>query len=143
MIRTASASFLLLFLFGFLPNSIAQTAPGTQAPSKSSTVLRATTRLVVVDVVATDDKGSPITDLKLEDFVVLEDGKPQTISSFSFQRARGAETQPRSLPAGVVTKAPRYVGGSAVNVILLDVLTTAFSSHVYTRYTLVMNHSTN
>ncbi len=143
MIRTASASFLLLFLFGFLPNSIAQTAPGTQAPSKSSTVLRATTRLVVVDVVATDDKGSPITDLKLEDFVVLEDGKPQTISNFSFQRARGAETQPRSLPAGVVTNAPQYVGGSALNVILLDAINTDFSSHAYAQDMLIKYLETN
>ncbi|HEY2390662.1 MAG TPA: hypothetical protein VGK22_05775, partial [Candidatus Angelobacter sp.] len=65
------------------PASIPQTLP---QDSPSSTMLRANTRLVVVDVVATDSKGNPIPDLKVEDFTVLEDGKPQKISAFSFKQ---------------------------------------------------------
>lgn len=38
---------------------------------------------VEVDVVATDKQGNHIRDLKKEDFLVLEDGKPQTISAFT------------------------------------------------------------
>src|SRR5215831_11715422 len=50
--------------------------PQTQAQPvhESATVMRATTRMVVVDVVATDHSGTPVTDLKPEDFTVLEDG---------------------------------------------------------------------
>ena len=44
--------------------------------------LRTNTRLVVVDVVVTDSKGQPVSDLKAEDFALLEAGKPQTISGF-------------------------------------------------------------
>ena len=38
---------------------------------------------VEVDALVTDQQGSFVRDLKKEDFQVLEDGKPQTISTFS------------------------------------------------------------
>src|SRR5260370_1193189 len=56
-----------------------------QAPVQSSTVLKITSRLVVVDVVALDHKGQPVPDLTAEDFTILEEGKEQKISAFSFQ----------------------------------------------------------
>ena len=37
---------------------------------------------VRVDVIASTSKGEPVVDLKKEDFVVTEDGKPQTVESF-------------------------------------------------------------
>src|SRR5256885_3928834 len=52
-------------------NSPAQTVPGT--------VLKVTTRMVLVDVVATDKNGRPILDLKADSFEIKENGKPQTI----------------------------------------------------------------
>lgn len=39
--------------------------------------------LVTVDVVATDNSGNPISGLKKENFRILEDGVPQTITNFS------------------------------------------------------------
>jgi hypothetical protein len=39
-------------------------------------------RLVNVDVVVTDSQGQPVTDLRPEDFTVLEDGKPVALSNF-------------------------------------------------------------
>ena len=60
--------------------------PSTSIQDQPSTVLRANTRLVVVDVVATNSKGEPVLDLKIEDFRVTEDGKPQKISAFSFKQ---------------------------------------------------------
>jgi VWFA-related protein len=47
-------------------------------------VVRITTNLVQVDAVVTDDKGRPVTDLRPEDFEILEDARPQTITNFSF-----------------------------------------------------------
>jgi len=60
-------------------------AQAQQPAYETSTVLKVKSRLVVVDVVARDGKGVPITDLKQEDFTVLEDGKEQKLRIFSFQ----------------------------------------------------------
>jgi VWFA-related protein len=46
-------------------------------------VVRITTNLVQVDVSVTKD-GKPVTDLQPEDFEIFEDGKPQTITNFSY-----------------------------------------------------------
>ena len=45
-----------------------------------------TTEAVRVPVSVTDKNGRPMTDLKQEDFRVLEDGKPQSIAFFSTER---------------------------------------------------------
>jgi VWFA-related protein len=92
---------------------------------------RSTTRLVVVDVVATDDKGEPIRDLKTEDFEVTEDKSPQKVVDFSFHQPGSVQTQANGLPANVFTNAPQYKGNSALNVILLDAINTDFSNHAY------------
>src|SRR5262245_66178472 len=57
-----------------------QTAP--PAPSQGPT-FRVRVDYVEVDVVVTDQQGNLVRDLKKEDFQVLEDGKAQTISTFS------------------------------------------------------------
>lgn len=62
------------------------TAPAQQpTPPEvdSQDVVRITTNLVQVDVVVTKD-GKPVKDLQPEDFEILEDGKPQAITNFSF-----------------------------------------------------------
>jgi VWFA-related protein len=46
-------------------------------------VIRITTNLVQVDAVVTKD-GKPVTDLKAEDFEIFEDGRPQSITNFSY-----------------------------------------------------------
>jgi len=43
------------------------------------------TNLVVVDVYARDKSGKPITNLTKNDFIILEDGKPQPIAVFELQ----------------------------------------------------------
>src|SRR6266481_1086791 len=69
------------------PNPPASAAPQQAAPNyETATVLKAITRLVVVDVVATNGKGESITDLKSEDFTVLEDGAEQKVRAFSLQK---------------------------------------------------------
>jgi VWFA-related protein len=96
-------------------------ASDTPAP----VVLRATTRLVMVDVLATDSKGNPITDLKPEDFTVVEDGKEQKVRTLAFQKPiREAITAAPALPPNVVTNKAAYRGTNTLNVILLDALNT-------------------
>lgn len=65
-------------------------------------VFRTETTLVVTDVTVRDRSGKEVTGLKKEDFIVLEDGKPQTISVFEYQRiAPIVPIEPASAPAPV------------------------------------------
>jgi hypothetical protein len=47
--------------------------------------LRISSELVLVNVVARDKQGKPVTDLKRDDFTLLEDGKPQRVTSFDYE----------------------------------------------------------
>lgn len=47
-------------------------------------VVKITTKLVQLDAVVTDAQGNQVTDLTAADFEVLQDGKPQKISNFSY-----------------------------------------------------------
>jgi VWFA-related protein len=62
-----------------------------QAPADSG-VIRTETKLVLVDTVVTDKKGNYVRDLTAKEFKVWEDGKEQTIKSFS------SESDPASGP---------------------------------------------
>jgi VWFA-related protein len=103
---------------------------------QSDKVLRANTRLVVLDVVATDGNGQTLSDLKAEDFKLEENGRPQKISNFTF-RAPGAKrvAQPQ-LPPNVISNAPAFQS-SSLNVMLLDTLNGEFSEITYVKNELV------
>jgi VWFA-related protein len=85
----------ICLVFSVLPVGLAQqTAPPPPPPKQtpasqkppeieSQDVVKITTNLVQIDVSVT--KGDkPVTDLQPEDFELLEDGKPQTITNFSY-----------------------------------------------------------
>src|SRR5579864_3095715 len=63
----------------------ALTKSKAQAPADSGAVIRTETRLVLVDTVVTDKKGEYVRDLTQKDFKVWEDGKEQSVKSFSFE----------------------------------------------------------
>src|SRR5215813_10043274 len=52
-----------------------------QQPQASEAVIRINVNLVQVDAIVKDSKDHPVTDLKAEDFIVLQDGKPQKLSN--------------------------------------------------------------
>lgn len=111
-------------------------AAAQQSPTNSSQspTLRTNTRLVVVDVVATDNKGQPVPDLKAEDFAVFEDGKPQTISAFNYERPGSnitVSTQVQ-LPPSVITNAPKFQS-NARDIILFDSINGEFAEEAYAR----------
>jgi len=54
-------------------------------PQQSAPAIRATSELVLVNVVARDKKGNLVRDLKRQDFTVLEDGQKQQLASFDFE----------------------------------------------------------
>src|SRR5215467_9224310 len=124
------------------PQAPAQAAqPGNAPPSSQqpAAVVRVTTRLVLVDVVALDKKGSPLTDLKAEDFSLQEEGSDQKIRVFSFQQPSATENTPApvKLPASMVTNLPTYKADRALSVILLDALNTDVVSQKYMRQEMV------
>jgi len=100
-------------------------------------VLRVTTRLVLVDVVVTDKDNRPVTGLTRDDFTLLENGQPQTISTFSFEspavRAAG-QPQPPPLPENVYTNRPEYrMPPGPLTILLLDALNTPATDQSFAR----------
>src|SRR5580700_4962085 len=72
-------------------------APPTARQSSKQTpaaVLRATSDLVRIDLEVTDKSGRAIKGLRADEFVVTDDGKPQAISTFSYEDIEHVETAP-------------------------------------------------
>jgi hypothetical protein len=59
-------------------------AAAALAQEQSAPAIRIDVNLVQVDPVVTDAQTRHVSDLKADDFIVLQDGKPQTISNFSY-----------------------------------------------------------
>ncbi|HVH86911.1 MAG TPA: VWA domain-containing protein [Terriglobales bacterium] len=88
-------SLIITFLIGTLAAAAQQV--GQNAPSPSSTLtFSAGTRLVVETVAVTDKKGNPIAGLTAKDFSVTENGVPQTIRVFDYQKLPDTRIQPAS-----------------------------------------------
>ncbi len=71
------------------PSSTPPTPPPQLPPQEiqkpeSEDVVRITTNLVQVDAVVTDKNGKVVTDLKPEEIKILEDGREQKITNFSY-----------------------------------------------------------
>jgi VWFA-related protein len=85
---TKKPFFLLLLVSLPLTQALGQRPTPSPTPEKQQTpaddVLRITTNLVQLDVVVTDKEGRHVTDLRPEDFEVVEDKNKQPISSFSY-----------------------------------------------------------
>jgi len=109
-------------------------------------VFKTSAQLVLVDVVATNGKGEPVTDLKAEDFIVTEEGRRQTLSSFGFHPALSVGAGDEAAPAatalpppapGVVTNVPRYRNAGSWNVIVLDAVNSPLLEQSNTRQELL------
>ena len=75
--------------------------PATPPPTPSEQpIFRAGINTVRVDVIVTDRQGNPVTDLKLQDFEIQEDGKPQTPDTFRLIKI-DTETQPSYTTRGI------------------------------------------
>jgi VWFA-related protein len=100
-------------------------ASAQRASEAVGPTLKTTARLAVVDVVVTDAGGNPVPGLRKEDFEVLEDGKPQTISVFEEHTGKApAAIKPPTLPPNTFDNSPRADAPDSLNVVLLDALNT-------------------
>lgn len=76
------ASVILLTLFTLI--SFAQKPTPTPPINNENDVVKVSTSLVQLDAIVVDKKGNPVTDLTADDFEILQDGKPQKITNFSY-----------------------------------------------------------
>src|SRR3984957_2328017 len=107
----------------FLPVSIAASA--RQAPEADRPTLKTAVRLVVVDVVVTDQNGQAVPGLRKEDFNVLEDGQSQTISVFEEHTGKAPVViDSPTLPPNTFSNSPRADAPDSLNVVLFDALNT-------------------
>lgn len=120
------ACFILLPTLAASP--VHSRASGAQAPPTSAgpvATIKTKVQRVLVDIVVTNDKGEAVTGLKQKNFEVLEDGKPQAISTF--EEHHGTPPTQITLPAmppHVYTNFPVVQSADSVNVLLLDALNT-------------------
>src|ERR1041385_3620003 len=98
--------FLSVLLIAFLLAAIPLQAQD-QKPNKSDDqdVVKVTSNLVSLDVIVKDKKGRPVTDLKAEDFTVIENGVPQKITFFDSTLTTATDvTQPTDAAGSTETK---------------------------------------
>jgi len=117
--RTLAAAALLLSAAGAI-----------YAQQESTPIFRAGTTLVEFTIVATDRRGQPVTDLKADEVVIVQNGKPRPAAFFRFEGAAFApgavEAKPEPIAPGIFTNRVEYAPGPARNVtaIIIDTLNT-------------------
>ena len=119
VLRRILAIVSLAALVAKLPFATLAQQVGSQ---QSAPAIRATTELVLVNVVARDKKGNLIRDLKREDFTVLEDGQKQQVSSFDFENIEELALAGQTTPTATGTEgaAAPTAGASAPAQPILD-----------------------
>jgi VWFA-related protein len=103
---------------------VAQNPPDTPPPA----TFQSSIQLVQVRVIAEDKDGKPVTDLRQEEFRLLDNGLSQDIRLFLNESERSSSA-PSPLPPGTFTNrgASRPGGHSGYSVIVLDTLLTSLA----------------
>jgi VWFA-related protein len=110
--------------------NVAQTQPPAEAQSR----FKARAELVTVPVVVTDRSGAHVQNLKKEDFVVLEDGKEQKISTFEeIQKPAGPLRRNPPQPNQFSNVLPGESSPTRLTIIVLDMINTPFSDQAYAK----------
>jgi VWFA-related protein len=108
---TSLALVLLVAQSGLLGKSGTPPAPPIQSQAPK---FRSTLNEILVDVNVRDKKGEPIENLKAEDFEVFENGKPQEIISFAYEKV--APTASAIVTASTLSKAGTGKGDVPVTI---------------------------
>lgn len=105
-----------------------------QTPEPSGVTIAAHSELISVPVIVTDNSGSHVSNLKKEDFRVLEEGREQRIAVFEEMRPANEIAQRQSIPSGEY----RNVEASDLSlrqlvVVVLDMVNTPVTDQVYAK----------
>ena len=93
-------------------------------------IFRTGTTLVEFTIVATDQRGQPVTDLKENEISIIQNGKLQPVAFFRFEGSAfgpdAVEAKHEPIAPGIFTNRPEYFPGPARNVtaIVVDTLNT-------------------
>lgn len=146
-IRLASVLTILLPMCAPGVSQEKNQAPTRPAQKEPPAVLKVTTRLITVDVVARDRHGNPVRDLQAGDFQISEQGRSgkaqQQIASFrlldrGLAKVADPERESLQLPAGVYTNQVTTKSLSAPPTILLvDGLNTDATTQLQVRQKMV------
>ncbi|MBI1749810.1 MAG: VWA domain-containing protein [Acidobacteria bacterium] len=116
-------------------------APAQAASQKKEElpVVRVTTRLVLVSAIVQDKNGNPATDLTKNDFVLLEHGKEQQVSTFAVESLRALPRDAEPLPPNTFSNRIENRSGvpTSITVIFLDGLNTTIQDQSYARQQIV------
>ncbi len=117
--------FLAAFAMSLLHAQAPPASHASNPPQTLTPAIKVETRVVLLDVVVTNHKGETIPNLRQEDFQVIEDGKPQTLSAFDeHSRHNASPVSLPSLPPNVYTNMQAVKPSDSVNVLLIDMLNT-------------------
>jgi VWFA-related protein len=133
MVKSRRLIVLLLLLLGLVQSGVAQQAPaaGQAAPAQPAAspdsqdpqaTFRAGINFVRVDVIVTDRKETPVTNLTKDDFEVLEDGKAQAIEQFRLIKVDGNPAPNDPLPRQIRTRDDEQFEASRDNVRIFAIL---------------------
>jgi VWFA-related protein len=117
----------------------ASPAAGQPAAQGGQATFRVEANFVRVDAYATDAKGVPITDLKAEDFELVEDGKAQAITQFEHVMLSTTTTREERRDPATAAEGLRQAADPRrrVYVVYLDTWHTTFEGSVRARRPLV------
>src|ERR1035438_4023988 len=127
IIRTGMPRLVPLSLLLAMLPALAQ----QPAPEVSDSVIRSTVREVLLDVVVRQKNQQLARKLKASDFIIKEDGVPQTIKTFRF--VTGNETEPA--PSGRSASSTPAARGDAPDSSVEKVEEPAFVSIVFEELT--------
>lgn len=137
-----AASLLCLAAFAFVAHVQGQSQSTRQRTDEE--VVRVNTSLVQVDAVVLDKDGKAVTNLRPEDFRLVEDGQPRPITEFSFVSTAGPAVTPEESSARAVEgaqpvpPAPLTPGRARRTIALLvDDVGLSFETTAYVRQALL------
>jgi VWFA-related protein len=134
LLLTLAASVVLAPTPTYAQDSQELGFPGTVAqPQTAAPTLHVYSRETVIDVLATDDKGQPVTGLTRDDFTIEEDGHPQPIRSFREYSVTKAPPSLQSLPPHTYTNARTLPASGPVQIFLFDTADSPTDSIVRSR----------
>jgi VWFA-related protein len=143
--RASSAPLLFLTTFFALATALFAQSGNPAGDQSAVAVIKATSRLVTLEVVARDRQGHPVPGLTAKDFEVFEqippkkDRHPQTISSFRFAGGPpSAKKAAAQLPPGVYSNLVNQQNIQvAPTVLLFDGINTELTSQLQVHHQMV------